>query len=151
MPYKNIVTMEEFSAGGVVFKHEDGKVLILVSQHSGHHGWVFPKGHVGDKEKDETAEDAALREVAEETGVSGKILEKLPVATYWYQFQGEKRHKTVQYFLMAYEDGSIEHHDFEMENVLWLPLDEVEAKLTYEGDKKVWGEAKKLILNKYKE
>ena len=51
----------EFSAGGVVFKKENGTTRILVSQHSGHHGWVFPKGFIGDKIEGESKEDTALR------------------------------------------------------------------------------------------
>lgn len=144
---------EEVSAGGIVFRHEstqNGKQItqILVSQHSGHHGWVFPKGHVGDSIENESKEDAALREVKEETGVTGKILEPLSPIEYWYQFQGEKRHKMVFYFLMEYLSGSIEDHDWEMEKVEWLPIQEVENRLTYAGDKKVWQEAKEHIFQK---
>ena len=51
---------------------------------------------------------------------------------------------------MKYVSGNIEKHDFEMENVIWLPMDEVEQKLTYPSDKKVWQVAKKLILENYK-
>ena len=136
---------QETSAGGIVYKIENDHVLILVSQHSAHHGWVFPKGHVGDKSKDESKEEAALREVKEETGVTGTILQPISPITYWYVFEKEKRHKTVWYFLMQYESGSIENHDYEMEKVEWLPIDEVEKRLTYEGDKKAWREAKGLI------
>lgn len=140
--------MEEFSAGGIVYKTENGNVLVLVSQHSGHHGWVFPKGHVGDTIKNETPEEAAIREVQEETGVIGKILKKLPPTDYWYVFQGQKRHKTVQYFLMEYASGDITDHGWEMENVAWLPVSEIEQKLTYDGDKKVWEKAEKLLQHK---
>lgn len=136
---------EEFSAGGVVYRHLYGKFEILVSQHSGHHGWVFPKGHVGDTIVGETPEEAAIREVVEETGVTGKILQKLAPTDYWYVFEGEKRHKTVQYFLMEYVSGDIADHGFEMEHVMWLPPQDVEQKLTYISDKKVWEEAKKLL------
>lgn len=143
--------INEFSAGGIVVRKDSGQsqndIAILVSQHSGHHGWVFPKGHVGDSNKNETPEEAALREVQEETGIIGKILKSLTPIEYWYQFQGEKKHKKVQYFLMSYVSGDIENHDFEMENVEWLPMEEVEKRLTYDGDKKVWEEAHQLIAN----
>lgn len=136
---------EEFSAGGIVFKKDGNNLLILVSQHSGHHGWVFPKGHVNNKGKDETPEEAAIREVEEETGVRAEIQKVLTPTTYWYQFQSEKRHKTVQYFLMKYVSGNIQNHDFEMEKVEWLPENDVENRLTYQSDKKVWIEAKRLL------
>jgi 8-oxo-dGTP diphosphatase len=137
----------EFSAGGIVTKKSADQVLILVSQHSGHHGWVFPKGLIGDHVKDEKKEDTALREVEEETGAKGKIVKPLTPVEYWYVFEGQKIHKTVYYFLMEYVGGDITKHDFEMENVEWLPKEEVEKRLTYDSDKKVWQEALKLIGN----
>lgn len=157
--------MQEESAGGIVFKKEavipakagirgngsrvEPGMTILVSQHSGHHGWIFPKGHIGDKIANETKEEAALREVKEETGVAGKIIQPLPPITYWYVFGKEKHHKIVWYFLMEYVSGDIQDHDFEMEKVEWLPMDQVEKRLTYPGDKKVWREAKEILMNDY--
>jgi len=135
----------EFSAGGVVVKKDNGQNLILVSQHSQHHGWVFPKGLIGDHVKDEKKEDTAIREVEEETGVKGKIIKALTPVEYWYFFEGEKIKKTVYYSLMEYVGGDITKHDNEMENVEWLSVDEVENRLTYPSDKKVWQEASKLI------
>lgn len=147
----------EFSAGGIVFKpirQAQGKkdFLVLVAQHSQHHGWVFPKGLIGPSAtssgqvgKKETKEEAALREVKEETGIDAKILKPLPEVSYWYQFKGEKIKKTVYYFLMEYVSGKIDDHDSEMENVEWLPFAGVETKLTYPSDKQVWQKAKQLI------
>jgi len=135
----------QFSAGGVIFKKEAGQNLILVCQHSLHHGWVFPKGLIGDHVEGEQKEDTALREVEEETGVKGKIIKLLNPVDYWYFFEGEKIHKTVYYFLMEYVSGDIAKHDEEMEDVEWLPEAEVEKKLTYPADKKVWQEAKQLL------
>jgi 8-oxo-dGTP pyrophosphatase MutT (NUDIX family) len=135
----------EFSAGGVVFKKERGKTWILVAQHSVHHGWGFPKGLIGDHIKDEGKEDTAIREVQEETGIIGKILKPLSPISYWYVWEKEKRKKTVYYFLMEYVSGDTAEHDDEMEQVEWLPIDEVESKLTYRADKEVLKEAKRLI------
>jgi len=135
----------EFSAGGIVYKKEHGEILILVAQHSQHHGWVFPKGFIGDTIKGESKEATALREVEEETGVKGKILKPLEPVTYWYQMEGGKRKKTVYYYIMEYVSGDITNHDWEMENVEWLPMDEVEKRLTYPSDKQVWEEAKKIV------
>lgn len=139
------MTKFEFSAGGVVFRKEDDKILILVAQHSAHHGWVFPKGLIGDVKEGETKEETAQREVLEETGTVGKILVPLQPISYFYVFGGQKIRKTVYYFLMDYIDGNITQRDQEMEKVEWLPLDEVEERLTYKGDKQVWQEAKKKI------
>jgi 8-oxo-dGTP pyrophosphatase MutT (NUDIX family) len=137
----------EFSAGGVVYKKENNQTIILVAQHSQHHGWVFPKGFIGDKIEGESKEDTAVREVEEETGVIGKILEPVTPVTYWYEMDGIKRRKTVYYYIMAFVDGDITKHDWEMENVEWLPMDKVEERLTYDSDKQVWQEAKEKIKN----
>jgi 8-oxo-dGTP diphosphatase len=135
----------QFSAGGVIFKKQGDKNLILVCQHSLHHGWVFPKGLIGDHIEGKQKEDTALREVEEETGVKGKIIKLLNPVDYWYFFEGEKIHKTVYYFLMQYLSGDIAKHDKEMETVEWLPEVEVEKRLTYPADKKAWEEAKQLL------
>lgn len=137
----------EFSAGGVVYNKENDTIVILVAQHSQHHGWVFPKGFIGDKIEGESKEATAIREVEEETGVIGKILEPLEPITYWYQMDGEKHRKTVYYYIMQFISGDITKHDWEMENVEWLPMDEVEKRLTYPSDKTVWKEARGKIKN----
>lgn len=132
----------EFSAGGILVKDKN---LILVCQHSQHHGWVFPKGLMGDHIEGENKEETALREVEEETGVVGRITKELDPVSYWYNFEGEKIKKTVYYFLMEYVGGDITKHDHEMEKVEWLPMEEVEKRLTYKSDKEVWRQAKKLL------
>jgi 8-oxo-dGTP pyrophosphatase MutT (NUDIX family) len=136
----------EFSAGGIVFKKRGEKIFVLIARHSAHHGWVFPKGLIGDHIKGEKKEDTALREVEEETGVKGKIIQELSPVVYWYNFDHEKIRKTVYYYLMKYAGGSTKKHDFEMEDVRWVPLDKVEEYLTYKSDKKVFEEARPLIL-----
>ena len=150
----------EFSAGGVVYKHEEPQngtrrtTKILVAQHSQHHGWVFPKGLVdpsASSGRAETKEEAALREVKEEAGISAKIIKPLTPAIYWYAFQREKIKKTVYYFLMEYVSGDTKDHDFEMENVEWLPINEVENRLTYKSDKEVWKEALAVIPNLFRD
>lgn len=136
----------EFSAGGVVYKKENSKLLILLAQHGQHHGWVFPKGLIGDMREKETKEETAVREVEEETGVVAKLLEPLEPVQYWYKWEDELRKKTVYYFIMEYISEDREKKDNEMENVEWLPVEEVEKRLTYPSDKKVWEQARKFIL-----
>jgi 8-oxo-dGTP diphosphatase len=137
----------EFSAGGIIYKKQKTEIFVLVCQHSGHHGWVFPKGFIGDKINGETKEETALREVEEETGVKAKILQPLEPITYWYEMDGEKHKKTVYHFLMKYLSGDITKHDWEMENVEWIVKEDVLSRLTYDSDKKVWQQATKLIEN----
>ena len=137
----------EFSAGGVVVKHQNSRNEILVVKHGKYGHWSFPKGHIGDKIQGESKETAALREVKEETGTTAEILEELKPETYWYQRDGEKRKKTVYFFLMRYVSGNTSDRDHEMEEVEWLPDVEVLDRLTYPSDKAVWQEAQKLLAS----
>lgn len=137
----------EFSAGGVVFKKEVHVITILLCQHAKHHGWVFPKGFIGDRIMGESKEETALREVEEETGVKGKILTPLSPISYGYEMDGIKRKKTVYYYIMKYIAGDISQHDREMENVTWLPMSLVDDRLTYKSDKNVWAHAKSIIAS----
>ncbi|HVZ58424.1 MAG TPA: NUDIX domain-containing protein [Patescibacteria group bacterium] len=133
----------EYSAGGVVVKKEKDKLWVLVIESSRYHHRGLPKGHIGDTIKGETKEEAALREVKEETGAQGTILRELNPITYFYSFEGEKRKKTVYFFLMRYTGGDITQHDIESENVEWISVDEIEQRLTYEDERKVCREARK--------
>ena len=135
----------EFSAGGVVFKKDKKKLLILVAQHSYHHGWVFPKGLIGDKIEGESKESTAVREVEEETGIKAQIIEAIEPVTYWFKFNEEKIKKTVYYYVMEFIGGDMSNHDFEMEDVKWVEEGKVLDKLTYKSDKEVFKKALPII------
>jgi 8-oxo-dGTP pyrophosphatase MutT (NUDIX family) len=131
-----------FSAGGIVLRKTDGDINVLVTQHSGHLGWDFPKGHL---ETGESSEQAALREVEEETGVHGKVLEKVGQTQYFYFEDGEKVFKTVTFFLMEYISEGTATTAFEVSDRIWLPVDEVLEKLTFKDTKALWEKAKEKI------
>ena len=146
----------EFSAGGIVYKYQKSKIksqkdeiLILVCQHSQHHGWVFPKGLIGDKEDNryQTKEETAVREVKEETGIDGEIEAEIKPTSYFYVWDNEKIKKTVYYFIMKFKGGDTNDHDDEMEDVMWIDYNQVSEKLTYASEKEAWEEAKELIAN----
>jgi len=133
----------EFSAGGIVYKYKKSniknkkeEILILLAKHSQHKGWVFPKGLI-DKDRKESNENAALREVKEESGAEGEIKLALEPISYWYVWEGEKRKKTVYYFIMKYIGGDITKHDFEMEDVRWFEPQEALKTLTYKSEKEL--------------
>lgn len=130
----------EFSAGGIVHKRENNKLFILLAKHSQHKGWVFPKGLI-DRDKKESKEEAAIREVKEETGAVGEIEFALEPITFWYEWQGEKRKKAVYYFVMKYIGGDISDHDFEMEEVKWVEIEKVNKTLTFKGEKDLFEKA----------
>lgn len=130
---------KEVSAGGIVFKTDGGKTLWLTTQHSKHKGWSFPKGLVGDTDKDESLESAAVREVSEEGGISAHILIPDPIKiTYKYRFRDFLIDKTVYYFLMEYVSGDIADHDWEVSDSKFLPQDEVKKILTFKEDREAY-------------
>jgi 8-oxo-dGTP pyrophosphatase MutT (NUDIX family) len=144
----------ETSAGGIVYKiikHPTSNikhVQWLICQHSQHKGWVFPKGLVGDKIRDEPMEVAALRETEEEGGVKAKIVGKTPITVqYMYQFQGYLIKKTVYYFLMEYVSGDPNDHDWEMDEAKFVPEEEIEKLLTYKSDKEAFEKVLLLFKN----
>ncbi|WP_340695304.1 NUDIX hydrolase [Hydrogenobacter thermophilus] len=118
----------EFSAGGVLIK--DGKIL-LVKNPSG--VWTFPKGIV---EQGESTEDAALREVEEETGIRGEILQKIGEIEYFYMREGERIKKKVVYFLMKYKSGEPKA-SWEVVDAKFFPLEDAKKLVKYKGDKEI--------------
>ena len=153
-------TKKETSAGGIVFKRQNGKIFWLICQHSYHKGWVFPKGLIGDKKENEEAKEAALREVEEEGGVKAKIIDNNPVrVSYMYQWQdsphggkdGEKIlvKKTVYYFLMEYLSGDPKNHDWEVSDAKFVLEDEVKKTLTYKADKEAFEKILKIFKNHF--
>ena len=95
---------------------------------------ALPKGHV---ERGETAAEAAQREVREETGMTGELVDQLGEVRYWYQRGGRKIPKLVTFFLFEYRSGSDADHDSEIEEVRWLPLAEAAAELSYKGEREM--------------
>ena len=121
----------EFSAGGVVVRPgADGIQMATVSPREGI--LARPKGH---PEAGETLEQAATREVREETGLVADPIERLGDVRYWYSWGGERVMKTVAFFLFRYRSGSIEDHDDEVVSAQWVPLDQAPALLSYKGEK----------------
>jgi 8-oxo-dGTP pyrophosphatase MutT (NUDIX family) len=94
----------------------------------------LPKGH---PDGDETPEEAARREVAEETGVTAELVEELGDVSYRYERRGRRIAKTVRFFLFDYVSGSLEDHDHEIEEARWMPLAEAARELTYAGEREM--------------
>jgi 8-oxo-dGTP pyrophosphatase MutT (NUDIX family) len=93
---------------------------------------ALPKGH---PEPGESMKEAALREVREETGLTASIEEKLGDVRYWYARQGERVFKVVSFYLLRYVSGRIADHDHEVEEALWIPLEDAPGRLAYGGER----------------
>ena len=123
----------EFSAGGVVVR--DGRCIVIVPTRRAADGsrvLALPKGH---PDGTESAADAALREVREETGVDATLVEKLGDIRYWYMRGGRRISKVVSFFLLDYVSGELDDHDHEVEHAEWMALDEAARRLTYKGER----------------
>ena len=128
----------EFSAGGVVVRRLRDAWHLAAIRPSGKTVWALPKGLIG---KGESAAETALREVAEETGVHGRLIEKLGDVRYVYTWQGERVFKVVSFFLVRYSRGrlgdlpaAVKH---EVAEVRWFPLAGAAALLAYDGEKEM--------------
>ena len=122
----------EFSAGGIVYKRdaqEEKFVLILNSYGQ----WTFPKGHI---EKGESPEQAALREVAEEIGLTDlKIITQIDKIDYWFKLEGHLYHKYVYFFLMeAPPTAELKPQEAEIGDAAWFSAKETLKRLYYKDD-----------------
>jgi 8-oxo-dGTP pyrophosphatase MutT (NUDIX family) len=129
--------VEETSAGGLVVDtavEPPQAVLIGKRDRSGQLLWSLPKGHV---ESGETAEQAAAREVEEETGIKARVIAPLGEIDYWFVFAGRRIHKTVHHFLFEAVDGELSDRDIEVDAVAWVPLSEVAGRLAYADERQL--------------
>jgi 8-oxo-dGTP pyrophosphatase MutT (NUDIX family) len=124
----------DFSTGGLVWDADRRQVLLIRVENLSGPVWTFPKGH---PEKDETDEQAAIREVREETGWMCSVVKKLTDVSYRYMHERVLFHKTVRWFLMAPLENM---GAFDLEEVLeikWVPIHEAEALVSYGSDKEL--------------
>jgi 8-oxo-dGTP pyrophosphatase MutT (NUDIX family) len=125
--------IREFSAGGVVVRRRAGRAFVAVVRVRDDI-LALPKGH---PDGDESPAQAAQREVREETGVEAEVVEKLGDVRYTYMRAGRRVHKNVEFFLFRYRSGSVEDHDHEVEEALWIPLAEAPERLAYKGEREM--------------
>jgi len=130
----------EISAGGVLVRRMGGRWYLAAIRPAGKPEgvWALPKGLVAPGER---PQDTALREVAEETGVQGRIVAKLGDSRYVYTFDGERVFKVVSFYLLRYSGGKLgtlpAEHAHEVAEVRWLPLEEAPRLLAYRGEREM--------------
>jgi 8-oxo-dGTP pyrophosphatase MutT (NUDIX family) len=132
-------TEQVVSSGGVIYKEINNhfEVALILRRNS----WLLPKGII---EKNETSEETAIREVKEETGLEGEIVEKIGEITYSF-FKGKRYYKTVHFFLLKLIGGSFADHDLEADRVKWFPISKAHRTLTYINEKKILTKAEKIL------
>jgi len=137
--------VDETSAGGLIVDHESGAAAVIGRlDRRGRLLWSLPKGHI---EEGETAEQAAVREVQEETGIHGEILGELGTIDFWFVADGRRIHKTVTHYLMRATGGELSDADVEVTAVAWVPLPEIAAQLAYPDERGLVDEAGRLLAD----
>jgi 8-oxo-dGTP pyrophosphatase MutT (NUDIX family) len=141
--------VDETSAGGLVLDRRDdaaNAALIGRVDRRGRLLWSLPKGHL---EAGESAQQAAVREVHEETGIAGSVVGKLGVIDFWFVAEGRRVHKTVHHFLLLADDPvhglALSDEDIEVSEVAWVPLADVPGRLAYADERRLLARVSELL------
>ena len=142
-------TVEQVSAGGIVFRKTDSDYEIAIISVNPSRRWQLPKGIV---DAGESAAIAALREVREETGIEADLIEPIETIEYWYfgnrNDERVRFHKFVHFFLMKYIAGDVANHDHEVAEARWVNMDKAIEMLEFKDEKQIAEKAKDLIKNR---
>ncbi len=138
---------EETSAGGLIVDiSSDPPCAALIGRLDRRNRlmWSLPKGHIEDGE---TREEAAVREVEEETGIRGTIVAPLGTIDFWFVAEGRRIHKTVHHFLLRANSGQISAEDPEVVEVRWIDLSEVATTLAYADERRLVEKVPELLAD----
>ncbi|RKT51817.1 NUDIX hydrolase [Saccharothrix australiensis] len=140
---RRLKTVDETSAGGLVLDapHRAAAIIGRLDRR-GRLLWSLPKGHI---EAGETAEQTAVREVAEETGIHSRVLRPLGSIDYWFVAEDRRVHKTVHHFLLEALGGELSDEDVEVTEVAWVPLGELDERLAYADERRLVRRAVELL------
>jgi 8-oxo-dGTP pyrophosphatase MutT (NUDIX family) len=141
----NVPTKREISAGGVVYRRDGDEIEIVLASRRTRRGqlaWGLAKGGI---EEDESMEDAAIREVREETGLLAEIEASLGETRYMYVWEDVRIRKTVHFFLMRHTGGDVDDRDDEMEEIRWFPLERALKRAAYRGERDMLARAAEML------
>ena len=124
----------EVSAGGLTLRATESGYDALLIGRGESRVWTLPKGHV---EARETNEQAAIREVREETGCWGEIIMRLNEISYWFYVGKAKHKKSVTFYLMRYLSGETSNHDHEVDEARWFDVATARRVLKYVNEKRL--------------
>ena len=148
--YGDLPVVEESSAGGLVVKIIDDilhAAVIARRNRAGRLEWCLPKGHL---EGEETAEEAAIREISEETGILGVITRPLGSIDYWFTGDDRRVHKVVHHFLLTAVGGFLTVEgdpDSEAEDVAWVAFENMFETLSYPNERRLAAAAFEVLRN----
>ena len=150
-PLRPLPVVEETSAGGLVVSTHlpDAQAAVIARRNrAGRLEWCLPKGHL---EGDETPEEAAVREIAEETGIASAVVRELGTIDYWFTGTDRRVHKVVHHFLLSALGGTLTVEgdpDGEAELVEWIALDDLDHRLAYPNERRLASEARAVLTSR---
>ncbi len=130
------------SAGGAVLRAGAAGTEVVICGRDDDGVWGLPKGTL---DEGESLQQAAVREVNEETGLTVEIMKKIGVVEYWFSADGVRYHKWVHHYLMRSTGGRTEDHDAEHDRVEWVPVDKAIRRLTFDNDKNMVRQAMSML------
>lgn len=143
---KIVPTLDQVSAGGVVYRRDGANIEVVIVRVVPEKRWQLPKGLI---DAGETIEQAALREVREESGMMAEIVAPLDTIEYWFTADWNdirrRIHKFVHFFLMRYQDGDGSDHDHEVDEVRWVTVDEAVQTLKFKSERDLVRKAAAMI------
>ncbi|HJP84722.1 MAG TPA: NUDIX domain-containing protein [Gemmatimonadaceae bacterium] len=145
-PAIKIPIRDQTSAGGVVYRRRGDHVDVVIVAVGPNNRWQLPKGLV---DKNEKPEVTAVREAREEGGVNSEVIEHIETVEYWYAGLENgirvRFHKRVHFYLLRYVSGDTKDHDWEVNEARWVPIEDAEAQLAFDNEKRVMRRAAELI------
>lgn len=133
------------SAGGVIFRKKANGFEVALIATKNKTIWTLPKGII---DKGEDPETSAIREISEETGLTGKIIDTLGNKSYWFYLKDEniKCRKTVTYFLLEYISGNIKDYCWEVDEAQWFDIEDAIKQVSYKSDREILEKAKEKLV-----
>ncbi|MBF1677326.1 MAG: NUDIX hydrolase [Scardovia wiggsiae] len=134
---RNLPIAREYSAGGLIFDGNNHVAIIARHSRSGHLEWCLPKGHI---EKGETPEQTAVREVHEETGILGEVVDSIATIDYWFTGTTQRVHKLVHHYVLRQTGGELSVEgdpDHEAEDAIWVDFDDLADILSYPNERRI--------------
>lgn len=142
-PRGNIPTRDAYSAGGVIYRQRENSIDVALIATGAGTRWGLPKGHIA---TDEQPQQAAQREIEEETGLRGEILYRLDTIEYWFRVGRTRIHKVVDLYLLRYQSGEVVPQVSEVDDARWVAIDEAIMMATFPRERAVLEQVRDLWL-----